>query len=84
MPKLRKILLPLLLSLTAISAAAAATLGTIWCARRDRPYRGAIFVAALVGLFMVYILMGRKLGFLMVMEGMYLMLFLFVRTMRLN
>lgn len=84
MPKLRKILLPLLLSLTAISAAAAATLGTIWCARRDRPYRGVIFVAALVGLFMVYILMGRKLGFLMVMEGMYLMLFLFVRTMRLN
>ena len=84
MPRLRRILLPLLLSLTAISAAAAATLGTIWCARRDRPYRGVIFVAALVGLLMVYMMMGRNLGFLLIMEGMYLMLFLFARTMRLN
>lgn len=84
MPRLRRILLPLLLGLAAISAAAAATMGTIWCARRDRPYRGVIFAAALISLLLVHMLIGRGLGFLLLIEGVYLMLFLFARTMRIN
>jgi len=84
MPRLRRILLPLLLSLAALIAAVAATLGTLWCARRDKPRRAILFAAALAAFLLLHVLLGEGLGFLVLVEGMYLMLFLFARAIRMN
>ena len=80
MPRMRRILLPLLVGLAALIAAAAATLGTIWCAKPDRPARMVIFGLGLLAMAAVQCLFLRDgWAWLIFPEGMYLLLFLFAR-----